>query len=136
MKKSAIFVIAAAFAFAACGGKAAAAKAVGDLFDNTTSEINAISAELKKADDAKEVAAGLNKFYDTMSGMKAKMEELEKTHGGSMKGDMPAELKTKMENFQSAAKNLMSGDAMKVMAKFGKSPEVMAAVKKLQSLKG
>lgn len=136
MKKTAMVMIAAAFVLAACGGKAAAVKDFGDLFDNATKDLTAIGAEMKAAKDGKALAAALNKVYDTMQGMKTKGEELEKKHGKKAKGEMPAELEAKSEAFQKAVKEVFSESMTEAMKKYGSAPEVMEALNKIKSLKG
>ncbi len=136
MKKTGMALVAAVFMLAACGGKNAAVKDFGDLFDGATKDLTAIGADLKAAKDSKEVAAGLNKIYDTMVAMKAKGEELEKKHGMRAKGEMPPELKLKSEAFQAAVKNVFSGSLIEAVKKHGSKPEVMEALNKIKGLKG
>jgi hypothetical protein len=136
MKKTGMAVVAAVFMLAACGGKNAAVKDFGDLFDGATKDLTAIGNDLKEAKDSKEVAAALNKVYDIMTAMKAKGEELEKKHGMRAKGEMPEELKAKSEAFQDAVKGVFSESLVNAVKKHGSKPEVMEALNKIKSLKG
>ena len=136
MKKTGMVVVAAVFMLAACGGKNAAVKDFGELFDGATKDLTAIGEDLKGAKDSKEVAAALNKVYDTMVAMKSKGEELEKKHGMRAKGEMPAELKVKSEAFQAAVKGVFSDALVNAVKKHGSKPEVMEALNKIKSLKG
>lgn len=136
MKKTGMVVVAAVFMLAACGGKNAAVKDFGELFDGATKDLTAIGEDLKGAKDSKEVAAALNKVYDTMVAMKSKGEELEKKHGMRAKGEMPEELKAKSEAFQAAVKGVFSDALVNAVKKHGSKPEVMEALNKIKSLKG
>jgi hypothetical protein len=136
MKRTGMVIVAAVFVLAACGGKNAAEKDFGDLFDGATKDLTAIGADLKAAKDSKAVAAGLNKVYDIMVAMKAKGEELEKKHGMRAKGEMPAALKAKSEAFQEAVKGVFSEALVEAVKKHGSKPEVMEALNKIKGLKG
>lgn len=134
MKKTGLLVVAAAFAFAACGGRAAALKEYGEVFDAATKKVTEVSAELKDAKDGKAVAASINKFSDTINEMKVKGDALEKKHNLKTKGEeMPAELKPKFEAFMAASKAL--GEAMpEALKKYATDADVEAAIKKLQEV--
>lgn len=133
MKKIGIAIVAAIFVFTACG-KANAVKDFGELFDEGTKGLEALGKDLEAAKDGKAVAAGVDKFVDLLKSFEEKGEALEKKHGISAKGEMPAELKVKAEAFQKAAEELGKGPLTKAMMKFASTPEVLAATRKLQNL--
>lgn len=136
MKKTGMAILVAAMVLVACGGKAAAIKAYGDLFDSATKSIKEISAALKEAKDGKAVASALNKFVDTMMDVKKRGEELDKKYNMKTKGEeMPPELKAKSEEFMKAINDLTRNDMSAVM-KFASAPEVKEALKRMQELKG
>lgn len=136
MKKTGILIAAAVFVVAACGGKAAAVKAYGELFDSATKSVKEISVAMKEAKDGKAVAAALNKFVDTMTDVKKRGDELEKKFNmKSSKEEMPPELKAKSEEFMKAINELTKNDMSAVM-KFAANPEVKEALKRMQELKG
>lgn len=134
MKKTGLLVVAAAFTFAACGGRAAAMKEYGEAFDAATKKVTEVSADLKEAKDGKAVAAAINKFSDAMNEMKTKSDALDKKHNLKMKGDeVPAELKPKFEAFMAASKAL--GEQMpEALKKYASDADVEAAMKKLQEV--
>lgn len=135
MKKTGMAIVAAVFMFAACGGKAAAEKEFGQLFDDGTKSLNDLGKTFAEAKDAKAVAAAVEKFVALIEDFKAKGDALEKKHGISAKGEMPAALKAKAETFQKAAAELGKGPMGEAMKKFASSPEVQASIKKLQALR-
>lgn len=136
MKKITIIIAAAALVMAACGGKAAAEKAYGELFDSTTQSIKAVSADLKAAKDGKAVAAALNKFVDTMTAMKTKADELDKKYNMRFKGEeMPLAFKAKNDEFMKAIEEFTKTDLMSI-AKYASDPEVKKALERMQNLKG
>lgn len=134
MKRTGLAIVAAIFVFTACG-KANAVKDLGQLFDDGTKSLQSLGKDLEEAKDGKAVAAGIDKFVDLIKSFKEKGEALEKKHGMSAKGEMPAELKVKAEAFQKAAEELGKGPMAKAMMKYAAAPEVKAAMAKLQSLR-
>lgn len=133
MKKTGLLIVAAAFTFAACGGRATALKEYGDTMDAATKKVNEITAELKDAKDGKAVAAGITKFANAMQEMKEKGDALDKKHNLKMKGDeMPAELKPKFDALMAASKALSEGPLTEALKKYSTDPDVEAALKKLQ----
>lgn len=135
MKKTGLVIVAAAFVLAACGGKAAAMKEYGEVFDASTKKINEVAADLTAAKDGKAVGDALNKFHDAMVDMKTRGEALDKKHNLKMKGDeVPPELKGKFETFQAAVKALTEGPMVEAMKHHAAAPEVAEALKKIQAM--
>lgn len=134
MKKTGLLIVAAAFTFAACGGRAAAMKEYGEAFDVATKKVTEVSAELKDAKDGKAVAAAITKFADAINEMKVKGDALDKKHNLKMKGDeIPAELKPKFDAFMAASKAL--GEAMPdALKNYAGDADVAAALKKMQEV--
>jgi hypothetical protein len=134
MKKTGLAIVAAIFVVAACG-KANAVKDYGELFDDGTRSLQSLGKDFEAAKDGKAVAAAIDKFVGLMKTFKDKGEALEKKHGMSAKGEMPAELKAKADAFQKAAEELGKGPMTQAMMKYAAAPEVKAAMAKLQSLR-
>jgi hypothetical protein len=134
MKKTGLAILAAIFVVAACG-KANAVKDYGELFDDGTRSLQALGKDFEAAKDGKAVAAAIEKFVGLMQSFKDKGEALEKKHGMSVKGEMPAELKAKADAFEKAAEELGKGPMTQAMMKYAASPEVKAAMDKLESLR-
>lgn len=136
MKKITIVLAAAVLAMTACGGKAAAEKAYGELLDSTTQSIKAVSADLKAAKDTTSVAAALDKFVDTMTTMKIQAEELDKKYNMRVKGEeMPAALKGKRDEFMKAIEEFTQKDLMSI-GKYANDPKVKKALERMRNLRG
>lgn len=136
MKKITIVLAAAVLAMTACGGKAAAEKAYGELLDSTTQSIKAVSADLKAAKDTTLVAAALDKFVDAMTTMKIQAEELDKKYNMRVKGEeMPAALKGKRDEFMKAIEEFTQKDLMSI-GKYANDPKVKKALERMRNLRG
>jgi hydrogenase maturation factor HypE len=134
MKKLVLFATIGLFliGMTACGGggKYADAKEamqdMVDLMDN-------LAADMEKADDAKSVAAVLNKYGDKLQALKPRMEEIEKKYP-ELKDlkpeELPEELKGMKEKVEAAAAKMMG--AMGKVMKYASDPEVMKAAEKIK----
>jgi hypothetical protein len=119
-----------AAAFTACGGGggkyADAKKVMGKLIKAMDSHV----AELEKADNAKDFAAGIRSMAKTLGELKADMEKLDETYPELRDLDSPppelAEEAAQIEALGEKMRKIM----MKMM-QFGDDPDVQAAMEEL-----
>ena len=89
---------------------------------------------MDKADNAKEVAATINKFTKGMEALKPVMEELEKKHPEIKdQSNLPSELAPYAEKFAEIGQKFMS--AIMKTQKYQDDPEVQKAMEKMNSMR-
>ncbi len=113
----------------ACGGGKYA-----DAISLTEEAVDAMEnycTGLEKADNAKDVAAVINKFSDTMAALKPKMDELQKKYPELKNNkDVPEEMKAITKRMEEVVPKMMGASAK--MMKYATDPAVLEATKKMQ----
>lgn len=124
-----IFVV----GFIACGGGGGkygdAKKAMGEMMEN----MNNLASSLDKADDAKGVAAALNKFCDAMEKLKPTIEELEKKYPElEDEANLPPELAEYQKQMEEIGPKF--GAAMMKIMQYADDPDVKAANERFEKV--
>lgn len=130
MKHVAIALLVSAVAvLMACKGKLSPEQEAKAIFNDMVTVTEAATTGLTNAKDAKETAAALTTYGEGMKKLTDRAKEFEKNNPNYKLKDNPA-LKTEDEKLKKLMEGFM-GAMMKAMLKYGQSPEVKEASKKM-----